>query len=62
MHYGKLDNTYVEDCHMNNLLTGHPEALVQGSDGGRLTATVFAYESPVDLAKPKGIARLLLLV
>ena len=43
---------------MNNLLTGHPEALVQGSDGGRLTATVFAYESPVDLAKPKGIARL----
>jgi mannose-6-phosphate isomerase-like protein (cupin superfamily) len=45
-------------CVMNKPAAGASEALVQEADGRQLTATVFAYESPVDLAKPKGIARL----
>jgi mannose-6-phosphate isomerase-like protein (cupin superfamily) len=43
---------------MSQPVTGAPEALVQESDGKQLKATVFAYESPDELAKPKGIARL----
>lgn len=43
---------------MNNLVTGSLDALVQQWDEKRLTATVFAYESPATLDKPKGIARL----
>jgi mannose-6-phosphate isomerase-like protein (cupin superfamily) len=43
---------------MSQPVTGVPEALVQESGGKELKATVFAYESPAELTKPKGIARL----
>jgi mannose-6-phosphate isomerase-like protein (cupin superfamily) len=43
---------------MSQPITGAPEALVQESEGKQLKATVFAYESPDELTKPKGIARL----
>lgn len=43
---------------MSKPVTGAPEALVQESEGRKLTATVFAYESPAELTKPKSIARL----
>lgn len=43
---------------MSKQVRGAPEALVQESDGRELRATVFAYESPAELTKPKSIARL----
>ena len=39
-------------------IKGKDEALLQQSGERRLQATVFAYESPATLARPKGIARL----
>ena len=43
---------------MNQPTKGSDEALVQESGGQQLKATVFGFESPASLAKPKGIARL----
>ena len=43
---------------MSKPVTGAPDALVQEAEGGKLTATVFGYESPGPLTRPKGIARL----
>ena len=43
---------------MSKPATGAPEALTQESEGRKLTATVFGYESPAELTKPKSIARL----
>ncbi|OGA06278.1 MAG: hypothetical protein A2W68_09270 [Betaproteobacteria bacterium RIFCSPLOWO2_02_64_14] len=43
---------------MSKPVVGAPEALVQESDGRESRATVFAYESPAELTKPKSIARL----
>ena len=43
---------------MNKSDSGAAAALVQEADGKRLAATVFAYQSPAELDKPKGIARL----
>ena len=43
---------------INKPVTGSLDSLVQQSDDKRLTATVFAYDSPATLDKPKGIARL----
>ena len=43
---------------MSKPVTGAPGALVQETEGRTLTATVFGYESPAELTKPKSIARL----
>ena len=43
---------------MSQPITGAAEALTQQSGDQELKATVFAYESPATLDKPKGIARL----
>ena len=43
---------------MNQPIKGSDEALAQESGGKQLKATVFGFESPATLEKPKGIARL----
>jgi mannose-6-phosphate isomerase-like protein (cupin superfamily) len=43
---------------MSKPIAGAAAALEQEADGRKLTATVFGYESPAQLDKPKGIARL----
>lgn len=42
----------------NSPVTGAAEALTQESNGKQLKVTVFGYESPTDLQKPKSIVRL----
>ena len=39
-------------------ITGTPEALVQTNSGKPLTATVFGYDTPTDMQKPRGVVRL----
>ena len=43
---------------MNPPVKGEDAALIQQTGDNRLQATVFAYESPATLTRPKGIARL----
>lgn len=42
----------------NKPVAGTAEALTQESEGRTLTASVFGYSTPTDLAKPKGIVPL----
>lgn len=42
----------------NRPVAGAPEVLTQKSGDKELTATVFGYETPAELSKPKGIFRL----
>ena len=39
-------------------VTGAPEALVQNSSGKTLKATVFGYQTPADMQRPRGVVKL----
>ena len=46
------------DTQSKKPLVGAPEALTQNNSGKPLTATVFGYDAPTEMEKPRGVVRL----